>query len=96
MDIGDSIGAIIGALMLSLLIAIVIFMLLREVVCWYAKINARMHELQQINQNLSEIRALLIQGNTVGAVTAGQVTDMAQTSATTASTVIYNDDIPEL
>jgi hypothetical protein len=97
-ELGDIVGAIVGAIAISLLIFIVLFLLLREVVCWYLKINKQLSETERMNQTLLEIRALLIQGNMVGAITAGQVSDMAQTTAASPAAGVGSvyDDIPDL
>ena len=42
-----------------------IFLIARQFWCWYWKINARMNELEKINENLEQIKELLIQENTM-------------------------------
>ncbi|MDR2131821.1 MAG: hypothetical protein LBP30_00580 [Clostridiales Family XIII bacterium] len=81
MNVQDFANALMGRFLIVLLILFLLFLLLREVLCWYWKINKRLHELRQINQTLTELRDILIQGNTVDAITAGQVLDMSQTLA---------------
>jgi hypothetical protein len=94
----DAIGAAIHGLIIFIIIVIAVFLILRAFWCWYLKIDHRVDELRKMNQTLSEIRALLIQGNTVGAITAGHVMDLSQTSfvENAATDDVYDDDIPAL
>jgi hypothetical protein len=98
----DNIGGYIIALIIAIpVIIIAIFLIFREYVCWYSKVNARLHELRQLNQTMLEIRALLVQGNTVGAITAGGVMDIAQAPAVAAesasvSAFSVDEELPEL
>ena len=53
----------IGVMLFLLILAILIFLALRELWCWYWKINARMRQLDLINDNLNQIKRLLMQNN---------------------------------
>lgn len=44
-------------------ILIVIFILTREFWCWYWKINLKIKQIEQVNENLEQIKALLIYEN---------------------------------
>ena len=46
-----------------IIVLIVIFLIARQFWCWYWKINARMNELEKINENLEQIKGLLIHAN---------------------------------
>jgi len=48
-------GTVIIALIISLLVFIAIFLLLREVVCWYWKINTMVKNQEITNQLLKKI-----------------------------------------
>ena len=48
-----------------IIVLILIFLIARQFWCWYWKINARMNELEKINENLEQIKELLIQENTM-------------------------------
>lgn len=48
-----------------IIVLIVIFLIARQFWCWYWKINARMNELEKINENLEQIKELLIHENTM-------------------------------
>jgi len=60
----------LGMLLVVLLILIVLFLIAREYVCWYWKINERLSELQQIRTSLQAIELKLgaAAGATGGAV----------------------------
>lgn len=45
------------------LVLVITFILLREVWCWYWKINLRIKQIEQTNENLEQIKALLIYAN---------------------------------
>ena len=45
----------IGVLMIWLIVVVVIFLLMREVLCWYAKINERLAILKEIRDSLNKI-----------------------------------------
>lgn len=49
---------LIIALYLTIILAL--FIILREFWCWYWKVNERLKEMESINDNLEEIKALLI------------------------------------
>jgi hypothetical protein len=51
-----------GLLLITLLILFVLFLVLREAVCWYWKINERLGELQQIRSALQGIELKLSSG----------------------------------
>ncbi len=46
-----------------IIVLILIFLIARQFWCWYWKINARMNELEKINENLEQIKGLLIHEN---------------------------------
>lgn len=46
-----------------IIILIVIFILTREFWCWYWKINLKIKQIEQINENLEQIKTLLIYEN---------------------------------
>ena len=48
-----------------IIVLIVIFLITRQFWCRYWKINARMNELEKINENLEQIKGLLIHENTM-------------------------------
>ena len=52
-------GGGIGAFLVSLLILIVIFLVCREIICWYWKINKAMELLERQNVLLERIEAKL-------------------------------------
>lgn len=52
-------------IIIFIIVLIVIFLIARQFWCWYWKINARMNELEKINENLEQIKELLIQENTM-------------------------------
>lgn len=81
---------IILALLVVLMILILIFLLARQFVLWYYKINQRLEAQRRTNVLLESIYDALIQGNQINAITAGQVSSNA-TEAT-----IQDDDIPDL
>lgn len=45
-----------------IIIFLIIFVLAREFWCWYWKINIRIKQINQLNENLEQIKALLIYG----------------------------------
>ena len=47
-----------------IIVLILIFLIARQFWCWYWKINARMNELEKINENLEQIKGLLNHENT--------------------------------
>jgi hypothetical protein len=62
----------IGTLLVVLLISTVLFLIFREVICWYWKINERLSELRQIRSTLEGIdRKLVAAGSTSGSVSGG-------------------------
>lgn len=52
-------------IIIFIIVLIVIFLIARQFWCWYWKINARMNELEKINENLEQIKELLIHENTM-------------------------------
>lgn len=46
-----------------IIILIIVFILTREFWCWYWKINIKIKQLNQVNENLEQIKALLIYEN---------------------------------
>lgn len=51
------------SIIFMVIIIIGILLLFREFWCWYWKINLRMRQMDLINDNLEQIKRLLIQGN---------------------------------
>lgn len=82
---------IVLGLLIVLLILIVIFLLARQFILWYYKINQRLEAQRRTNVLLESIYDALIQGNQINAITAGQVSSTNATEAT-----IQDDDIPDL
>ena len=89
---------IVKILIIILFVMIILFLLAREWVCWYWKINARLAEQKKTNELLQNIFDALIQGNTVNALTAGQVIKLNdnQNVQSSSSNVVNKMDIPEL
>lgn len=85
-----------GVILVFFLIGIVVFLILRHFWCWYWKINERVRLMEEANALLTDIRALLVQGNTVNAVTAGQITDLANSGGAAGSIPTDESDIPDL
>lgn len=61
---GGDAGDVIGGLLITLLVIVVLFLIFREVVCWYWKINARLAKmdksialLESMDATLKEIRS---------------------------------------
>lgn len=54
------------------LILVVIFVLTREFWCWYWKINLRIKQVEQVNENLEQIKALLIYENSTQKTTSNK------------------------
>jgi len=46
----------VGFLLISVIIAIVVFLILREIVCWYWKLNQIVNNLKEINTNIRDLR----------------------------------------
>lgn len=82
---------LILSLLIILLVLIVIFLLARQFILWYYKINQRLEAQRRTNVLLESIYDALIQGNQINAITAGQVSSSNATEAT-----IHDDDIPDL
>lgn len=90
---------IIGFLVCVLLVLIIMFIVTRWFWCWYWKINVRLEEQKKTNELLEGIYAALIQGNTVNAVTAGQITSLHNTASGTTGTqggIIQENEIPDI
>lgn len=83
--------------LIVLLVMLLVFLFLRWYWCWYFKINARLHEQERTNELLQNIFDALIQGNTVNAVTAGQIMGMNESQSDLSQPgTINSSDIPEL
>lgn len=52
-----------GFIFIFIVILIVVFLVARQFWCWYWKINVRVNELEKINENLEQIKELLIHEN---------------------------------
>lgn len=63
--------SLVGALLIFLLIALVIFLITREAVCWYFKINERLGQMQKIETSLDAILSQLRSAGVPGS--SGQV-----------------------
>ena len=48
------------------IVLILFFILSRELWCWYWKINLRIKLIEQTNENLEQIKTLLIYANSTG------------------------------
>ncbi len=48
-----------------IIVLIIVFLVARQFWCWYWKINTRISQLEKINENLEQIKALLIHENTM-------------------------------
>lgn len=97
----DFIGKIIVGLLIALVVSVVFFLLSREILCWYFKINARLEEQRTANELLQNIFDALVQGNAVNAVTAGQIIEMSETQGKNIPSASVNknvniSDIPDL
>ncbi len=53
----------IAAIIVLFIVLIIIFLVTRQFWCWYWKINIRISELEKINENLEQIKGLLIHEN---------------------------------
>jgi hypothetical protein len=42
-------------LLISIVVAIVIFLIIREILCWYWKINARLAQLEKLNEKMDAL-----------------------------------------
>ena len=42
-------------LLISIVVAIVIFVIIREILCWYWKINARLAQLEKLNEKMDAL-----------------------------------------
>ena len=42
-------------LLISIVVAIVVFLIIREIVCWYWKINARLAQLENLNAKMDAV-----------------------------------------
>lgn len=75
----------------------VLFLVTRWYWCWYLKINARLEEQRKTNELLQDIYDALVQGNTVNAVTAGQIMNLGcETAPAGNGGTVRASDIPEL
>lgn len=52
-----------GDAIIYLIIIVVVFLLLREVNCWYWKINKGLEKFEEINENLNELVRLTKKNN---------------------------------
>ena len=43
-------------LLVSLVVALVVFLVIREIVCWYWKLNEIVNNLKEINTNIRDLR----------------------------------------
>lgn len=87
----------VGALLALILFLIVVWFITRQLRCWYWKINARLEEQRKTNELLQNIFDVLVQGNAVSAVTAGQIMGMNETQGeSTPSASVNISDIPDL
>ena len=68
----------IEALFLTALITVVLFLLLREVFCWYFKINKRLSVLVDIRTELIEANKYINEDSTVEALASEQVNTKAK------------------
>lgn len=89
---------ILCVIVIIALYTILKFLFFREINCWYLKINARLEEQKKTNELLQNIFDALIQGNTVNALTAGQVIKLNdnQNVQSSSSNVVNQKDIPDL
>lgn len=83
-------ASILGTLFIVLFFLILIFIITRELWCWYYKINARLEEQEKTNELLQNIYDALVQGNSVNAVTAGHIIGASKNGSNNDS------DIPDL
>lgn len=60
------------SMVVFVLILVVIFVLSREFWCWYWKINLRIKQVEQVNENLEQIKALLIYENSTQKTTSNK------------------------
>jgi len=72
----DTSGAL-GLLFLIVLISIVVFLICREVLCWYWKINEQLSCLMGIRETLEEIQQQLARTPGVGTAPAGDQATVA-------------------
>jgi uncharacterized protein YpmB len=63
MDFGASSEDVVGVLLIIVVITIIIFLIFREIFCWYWKINKRIEILEENNKLLSKIALLLEKPN---------------------------------
>ena len=82
---------LILGLLIILMVLSEIYLLARQFILWYYKINQRLEAQRRTNVLLESIYDALIQGNQINAITAGQVSSSNATEAT-----IHDDDIPDL
>lgn len=95
----DILNAGIGGIIFIILIIIVIWFIVRELRCWYWKVNKQVETLESINQRLLDIQRLLVQGNTVNATMTGEISNIASdiTSNMAAQRTIGDEEeLPEL
>lgn len=52
-------------IIMFIIILIILFILTREFWCWYWKINIKIEQIEKVNENLEQIKALLIYENTI-------------------------------
>lgn len=92
---GQIIGYIVAGYIVILLLDILKFLLIRQFVCWYLRINERLREQERTNELLQNIFDALIQGNAVSSISAERLVNL-QTTKQGSPTMIRDDDIPEL
>lgn len=49
-----------GTIVVLIIILIIVFIFTREFWCWYWKINIRINQMDLLNENLEQIKSLLI------------------------------------
>lgn len=88
-------GDLLIVALIIFIVLILFFLIARELICWYYKINARLKEQEKTNELLQDIYDAIVQGTMVNSVTAGHIVNAEQNSFSSKTQVLPND-IPEL